>query len=79
VIGPCFYFEFKIKRLNSKTSHFDRLMSKKIKTSHLFYVLYFKFLYNYFLNFVVQKINSKIIKCEIVILTERDKTDVAID
>jgi hypothetical protein len=54
-------------------------MSKKIKTSHLFYVLYFKFLYNYFLNFVVQKINSKIIKCEIVILTEKDKTDVAID
>jgi hypothetical protein len=56
VIGPCFYFEFKIKRLNSKTSHFDCLMSKKIKkfkTSHLFYVPYFKFLYNCFLNFIV--------------------------
>jgi hypothetical protein len=49
---------------------------KKNKTSHLFYVSYFKFLYNYFLNFVVQKINYKLAKYGIVVLTGREKTDV---
>jgi hypothetical protein len=37
----------------------------------------FKFLYNYFLNFVVQKMNSKMFKCGMVALTGREKTDVA--
>jgi hypothetical protein len=49
--------------------------SKKVKPSHLFYVSYFNFLYNYFLNFIVQKINSKIVKSRIVILTEKEKAD----
>jgi hypothetical protein len=44
----------------------------KIKPSRLFYVSYFKFLCNYFLNFVVQKINSKMIKSGIVVLTGRE-------
>jgi hypothetical protein len=48
---------------------------KKIKPSHLFYILYFKFLYNCFLNFVVQKINSKMVKSGMVVLTEREKVD----
>jgi hypothetical protein len=43
--------------------------SKKIKTSHLFYVSYFKFLYICFLNFVLQKMNSKMVKCEMMVLT----------
>jgi hypothetical protein len=45
------------------------------KTSRLFYVSYFKFLYNCFLNFVVQKMNSKMVICEMVVLTRREKTD----
>jgi hypothetical protein len=53
------------------------IFKKKIKTSRLFYVLYIKFLYNCFLNCVVQKMNSKIDKCGMVVLTGRDKTDVA--
>jgi hypothetical protein len=36
--------------------------------------LYFKFLYNYFLNFVVQKINSKIVKFGMVVLTKTEKS-----
>jgi hypothetical protein len=44
---------------------------------YLFYVSYFKFLYNYFLNFIVQKINSKIVKCEMVVLNWRENDDVA--
>jgi hypothetical protein len=43
--------------------------------SKLFYISYFKFLYNYFLKFIVHKINSKLIKYEIVKLTERKKTN----
>jgi hypothetical protein len=39
----------------------------------LFYISYLKFLYNYFLKFIVHKINSKLIKYEIVKLTERKK------
>jgi hypothetical protein len=46
-------------------------ISKKIKPSHLFYVLYFKFLYNYFLNFVVPKINSKMVNSKMMVLRER--------
>jgi hypothetical protein len=50
-----------------------RLRSKKIKCSRLFYVSYFKFLYNYFLNFIVQKINSKMVKSRMVVqLRERN-------
>jgi hypothetical protein len=41
----------------------------------LFYISYLKFLYNYFLKFIVHKINSKLIKYEIVKLTERKKTN----
>jgi hypothetical protein len=37
-------------------------------------VSYFKFLYNYFLNFIVKKINSKIIKYGMVVLIKREKT-----
>jgi hypothetical protein len=48
-----------------------------LKTSRLYYVSYFKFLYKYFLNFVVQKINSKMVKCGMVVLTGREKIDVA--
>jgi hypothetical protein len=43
----------------------------------LFYVSYFKFLCNYFIKFVVHKINSKIIKSEMVVLTIRGKVNVA--
>jgi hypothetical protein len=35
------------------------------------------FLYNCFLNFVVQKMNSKMVKSRMVVLTEREKSDVA--
>jgi hypothetical protein len=70
----------KSKKINSVPhSHintvWDPKKSKKIKPSSLFYVSYFKFLYNYFLNFVVQKINSKMVKSGIVVLTRRDKVD----
>jgi hypothetical protein len=44
--------------------------------SNLFYVSYFKFLCNYFLKFIVHKINSKMVKSEMVMLTEGEKTDV---
>jgi hypothetical protein len=37
---------------------------------NLFYVPYFKFLCNYFFKFVVHKINSKIIKSEMVVPNE---------
>jgi hypothetical protein len=52
-------------------------MIKKIKFPNLFYILYFKFLCNCFLKFVAHKMNSKIIKSEIVVLTGREKTDMA--
>jgi hypothetical protein len=44
---------------------------------NLFYVSYFNFLCNYFLKFIVHEMNSKIFKSEIVVLTERENTDVA--
>jgi hypothetical protein len=37
------------------------------------------FSYNYFLNFVVHKINSEIVKSVIMILTRREKTDMTVD
>jgi hypothetical protein len=99
-IGPYFSFKFKFNHLNAKTSRFDSLRSKKLKTnsknsnfishppinivwgpkkfktSHLFYVLYFNFLSNYFLKFLVHEMNSKIVKSRIVVLTEGEKTDI---
>jgi hypothetical protein len=50
--------------------------SKIFKTIHLFYVSYFKFLYNYFFKFVIHEINSKIIKSKIMVLTKRENVDV---
>jgi hypothetical protein len=50
--------------------------SKKFKTHHLFYVSCLKFLYNCFLKFVVHEINSEMVKSVIVVLTEREKSDV---
>jgi hypothetical protein len=47
--------------------------------SNLFYVAYFNFLCNHFLKFVVHKINSEIVKSEMVVLTGREKTDVCYD
>jgi hypothetical protein len=38
--------------------------------------MYFKFLCNCFLKFVVYKINSEIVKSEMVVLTGREKADV---
>jgi hypothetical protein len=45
--------------------------SKKFKNSHVFYVSYLKNLYHGFLNFVTQQINSKIIKCGMMMVIER--------
>jgi hypothetical protein len=42
---------------------------------NLCYVPYFKFLRNYFLKFVIHKINSKIVKCGIVLMTVRENAD----
>jgi hypothetical protein len=42
----------------------------------LFYVPYFKFLCNYFLKFVAHKINFEMVKSGMVVLTEKEKTDV---
>jgi hypothetical protein len=39
--------------------------------SNLFYMLYFKFLYNCFLKFIIYKINFGMVKSEVVNLTER--------
>jgi hypothetical protein len=44
--------------------------------SNLFYVLYFNFLYNCFLKFVIHKIKFEIIKFKMVMLTRREKIDV---
>jgi hypothetical protein len=52
------------------------LRSKKFKISRLFYVSYFNFLYNCFINFVVQNLNSKIVETGMVVLTGREKSDV---
>jgi hypothetical protein len=41
----------------------------------LFYVSYFNFLRNYFLKFVVHKMNFEMFKSGIVILNEKEKTD----
>jgi hypothetical protein len=54
--------------------------SKKLKNSKL--VIYFmyhilKILHNCFLNFIVQKVNYKMVKCEMVVLIETEKTGVA--
>jgi hypothetical protein len=43
---------------------------------NLFYVPYFKFLYNYFFKFIIHKMNSEMIKSKIVMLAGREKTDV---
>jgi hypothetical protein len=40
--------------------------------SNLFYVSYFKFLCNYFLKFIIHKMNSKIVKSGIVIDWEKN-------
>jgi hypothetical protein len=45
--------------------------------SNLFYVSYFKFLCNYFLKFIVHKINFEMVKYEMMMLTRKKKTDVA--
>jgi hypothetical protein len=42
----------------------------------LFYVAYFKFLYNCFLKFIVHKINSEMVKFKMVVLTERKNINV---
>jgi hypothetical protein len=103
LIDPHFQFEYKIKRLNIKTSHFDYLRSKQFEKNSKkfkFYlpstykyrlrlknlmnsklVVYFMyhiliFLYNCFLNFIIQKINSKMVKYGMVVLIRREKTDV---
>jgi hypothetical protein len=49
---------------------------KNSKLSRLFYLSCFKFLYNYFLKFVLHKMNSKMIKSRIVVLTGREKVDI---
>jgi hypothetical protein len=43
---------------------------------NLFYVSYFKFLYNYFLKFTIQNTNFEMIESAMVILTAREKSDV---
>jgi hypothetical protein len=44
--------------------------------SNLCYVPYFKFFCNYFLKFVVHKINYKIVKSRMMVLTRRENMDV---
>jgi hypothetical protein len=44
--------------------------------SNLFYVSCFKLLCNYFLKFVIHKMNSEIFKSGMVNLTGREKSDV---
>jgi hypothetical protein len=44
--------------------------------SNLFYVSYFKVLYNYFRKFIVHKINSEMVKSRMVVLTRRVKNNV---
>jgi hypothetical protein len=41
-----------------------------------YYIIYFSCNLIYFLKFVVHKINSKIVKSVMVVLTSREKTDV---
>jgi hypothetical protein len=43
---------------------------------NLFYVSYFNFLCNYFLKFIVNKMNFEMVKSEMVELIEREKPDV---
>jgi hypothetical protein len=43
---------------------------------NLFYVSYFKVLYNYFLKFIVHKINSEMVKSRMVVLTRRVNNNV---
>jgi hypothetical protein len=38
---------------------------------YLFYVSYFKFLYNFFLKFIVHEMNFEMVKSIIVVLTGR--------
>jgi hypothetical protein len=58
LIGPFkFKFDYLNMNLNINLTIFNHLRSKKskkIKTSHLFYVSYLKSVYNCFLNFVVK-------------------------
>jgi hypothetical protein len=42
-----------------------------------FYVSYFNFLYNCFLKFIIHKINSKMIKSRMVMLTREEKAAVS--
>jgi hypothetical protein len=43
---------------------------------NLFYVPYFKFLYNYFFKFIIHKMNSEMVKSKMMMLAGREKTDV---
>jgi hypothetical protein len=43
---------------------------------NLFYISYLNFLCNYFLKFIAHKIDSKIVKSEMVMLISREKTNV---
>jgi hypothetical protein len=52
-------------------------MSKNFQTRRSFYVLCFKFLYNYFLKFVIHKMNSEMVKSGMVLLSGREKSDMA--
>jgi hypothetical protein len=47
--------------------------------SNLFYVAYFKILCNYFLKFIVHKMNFEMVKYGMVKLTGRKNTDMADD
>jgi hypothetical protein len=73
-------FKLKFDRLNTNLTEykFDYLRSKnskKIKTRRLFYVSCLNILYNYFLKFVVYKMNSEMFKFGMLMLTRRENVD----
>jgi hypothetical protein len=45
--------------------------------ANLFYVSYFKFVYNCFLKFIVHKIKSEMVTSQMVVLIGRENADVA--
>jgi hypothetical protein len=49
--------------------------SNFFKTSHLFYVSFLNFYAIVFLKFVIHKMNSEMVKFEMVVLTRREKVD----
>jgi hypothetical protein len=53
-----------------------RLKNQKNSNFPIYFMYHVLFVFNYFLKFIIHKMNYKIVKSEIMVLTRKEKTDV---